>query len=372
MTCRSSASARARRARSAFTERSAPDTKTRDERLFVLTRGAQELIDRHVAVLEPVRQVVNPLLDLGLDQRPRGSCLRPDPTSAAIARSFRASRACASRTREIWALQVVAQFVERLELRRLGRPLVGGFGQDLLLHVLHEHLHGRLGLQCRQQAGSVVVNSRMSPGDRTAELFVEARDRRARNRPRRGSPRRATSSSPGRVATQVDRHVIAVTCGPTHRDELTELLAQPVDLCVDVLVCHLDRRERDDETRVSRNRDGRAHLDDRVEATRHPWSVPETMSMSGAAIGSTSVSTTACAYMSGSASRIACSRSTDEPPSRASRTWRGTLPGLKPGTRSCPASRRAVWRTASVDLVLVHLDREADPVPLDQQRRWLA
>ena len=77
-----------------------------------------------------------------------------------------------------------------------------------------------------------------------------------------------------------------------------------------------------------------------------PLSAPATMSMSGATIGSTSVSTTACAYMSGSASRIACSRKTDDPPSLASSTWRGTLPGLNPGTRSSPARRRAVWRTA--------------------------
>ena len=69
----------------------------------------------------------------------------------------------------------------------------------------------------------------------------------------------------GVVAVQVDRDQVAVDGGAIDHVELGVVLAQPVDLVLDLFVLDVEARQRDLQAVVARNGDERAHLDDGIE-----------------------------------------------------------------------------------------------------------
>ena len=70
------------------------------------------------------------------------------------------------------------------------------------------------------------------------------------------------------AAVDGDRDVVAVDRRAVHHGQLAELVAQPVDLGVDLLVGRLGPRDLDPEVLVAADRDDRTHLDDGVERDR--------------------------------------------------------------------------------------------------------
>ena len=70
------------------------------------------------------------------------------------------------------------------------------------------------------------------------------------------------------AAVDRDRDVVAVDRGAVDRGQLAELLAQPVDLRVDLFVARLGPRDLDAKVPVATDGDHRAHLDDGVERHR--------------------------------------------------------------------------------------------------------
>ena len=114
-----------------------------DERLGLLTRRREVLVDGDALVCKAVFEVAQPAADRGIDERlgdldrhevgdrgedlvahehlrlDLGGELEPGP-------------------------QISAQRVDRVELTHLGDPLVSGVGKHLALRRLHEHLEGDL------------------------------------------------------------------------------------------------------------------------------------------------------------------------------------------------------------------------------------
>ena len=97
----------------------------------------------------------------------------------------------------------------------------------------------------------------------------------------------------GRVgAVQVDRHDVSVDGRPVDRLELGVVLAQAIELPVDLPVIHRERGQCDLQTVVAGDGDG-GRTWTTASKTTPPASLPCVISISGCAMGSSSVSTTA-------------------------------------------------------------------------------
>ena len=156
-----------------------------------------------------------------------------------------------------------AQLVDGLELRHVVGPLVGDLGEDLLLDVLDDHpeLHRRLirvlGLRLEREdvadlgAAEVVVEL---VGDAAGADLVQV----------------VVGLQPGdglaiAAAVDRDRDVIGVDGRPVDGGQLAVLLAQALDLRVDLFVGGLGLGDLDAQARVARHRNRRPNLDDGVE-----------------------------------------------------------------------------------------------------------
>src|SRR5262245_7020209 len=70
------------------------------------------------------------------------------------------------------------------------------------------------------------------------------------------------------AAVDRDRGMVTVDGRAVHGGQLAELVAQPVDLRVDLLFARLGARDLDAKIAITAEGDHRAHLDDRVERDR--------------------------------------------------------------------------------------------------------
>ena len=203
---RSSASATARRARSALTAWAAPSRRPADDLLLGLPGGLAGTGRRWPAAPRGDARGRGP----GAPPRRRPAApadrrrpARPGPRRAPL----RSAMAAWTRlTSPIRLRDVGPQLLDGVELRRLDGPLVGDLGQDLLLDVLDQHL---------EAARARRAGRRRRPGCRRPGppgAGRRARAARSRCRARRGSRRwsgRATSS-PVAGALEVDGQVVAV------------------------------------------------------------------------------------------------------------------------------------------------------------------
>jgi hypothetical protein len=113
------------------------------ESLLVASGGGEELRQGHPARFEPVAQVVEAFTHLGVDQ-----CLgrfvfdeaHEGVDGSLTQRELRLDHLHLAES----ARDVVAQLAKRLELGSLLRPLVVGFGKDLLLHLFDQDPEGGL------------------------------------------------------------------------------------------------------------------------------------------------------------------------------------------------------------------------------------
>ena len=125
-------------------------------------------------------------------------------------------------------------------------------------------------------------------------------------------------------------------------------------------------RKRHHESRVSRNRHGRPDLDHRVEGDSPFVGAGDDVDVGRRDRVHLGVHDGLRIHVGqGVADRLLPQDRRPAEPRLENLAW--TLPGLKPGTRELPCESAGRLAHRLVDLVLVHLDREADPVPLDSR-----
>jgi len=130
------------------------------------------------------------------------------------------------------------------------------------------------------------------PGRGAVELLVELGDNRAAAHLVEVVVGGGDFFAGGVGAVDVDRDEVTVDRRPLDLDELAVVVAQAVDLCVELLVGHARCGHGHDQPVVAGSEMSGRTCTVASNATG-PLSSPEVMSISGGAIGSTSVSTTA-------------------------------------------------------------------------------
>ncbi len=192
--------------------------------------------------------------------------------SSSVTRAARASPtfsrstiwACALRTRVMRSARLARSSATRLELGRLGSPLVGELGQHLLLHVLHRELELELallvGIRVRGREGQ------RGAGLRAHEVLVDLRGDGA------GADGVAVvvgGEAGLRLAVEgagdVDGDGVALLHRALDLLERAVEVAHAVDLGVERVLVDAGAVEGDRQTPVAGDLDGGPHLDDGVE-----------------------------------------------------------------------------------------------------------
>ena len=158
---------------------------------------------------------------------------------------------------------VVAEVVDGGELGGLGHPLVGEFGEHLLLDVLDGHLEADLRL-----VGLGVIGDELDglAGLEASEVVVEfGHDGGRADLVGVVVGRQTVDGLAVLGPLDVDRDAIRGRCRAGHLDEFAVLAAQPIDLVGDVIVGRPRARDGDRQALVSSEVDLGTHLDDGVE-----------------------------------------------------------------------------------------------------------
>ena len=290
---------------------------------------------------EAVLEVVDPPLDLGVDQRRRRIRRRPARPAASTA-PLRSAMAAWTRLTSPIRLAMSARSsstVSNSDASPAHSSVTSGRTFSLTSLTSTRKVagpSGSFGVEGQDVAGPGAVERSSSSGRTAAaaQLVEEVVGRHARRRaPRRGSRCRSMVRwSPSRA-------------GRLDRGQLAEIATQPVDLGVDLLVGDLGARDLDPQTVVAGQVQLGADLHHGVERHRAGLLTGRDVDLRGRRWRRRRAR--ARPASSSRAGRRAGPRSCPVSlPSRASRIRRGALPGRKPGIRTSRAILRKAASTA--------------------------
>ena len=188
----------------------------------------QELAQAHALAVEPVVQVVDPLLQL-LQHQLLGDVLGDQLDQRVGGLLLQGHLGLDDMALVELLPEVGDQLVGRLELGRLGGPLVGHLGEHQLLHILHQHPEGD-GLVQGLEGG---VEGQDVAGLGPAELVVELGDHRAAAHLVEevlGVEVAVVAAGLAAAPVDVDGHLVTVAGGTAHLDQLARRGPEAVHL----------------------------------------------------------------------------------------------------------------------------------------------